>query len=188
VLLHFFHTNDLHNIKMDDFHCHQFFLHGLKHWGHFSIKKHLELPFLLHTPKKTNKSFLESNHEILYLTCLKSCGTNFMKFDYIDWKIWAFKVGKKNWIVVCNFRWLWPPYVAIFCTIDFWFKKFCVDELSSESTKKIHKKNTWFIFFKKLVSRSRSKIERKTKSLMLLRWDWNTIIPTLRLFKQPNIS
>jgi len=31
--------------------------------------------------------FLESNCRILYITCLRSCGKNFMKFDYTSWKI-----------------------------------------------------------------------------------------------------
>jgi len=46
------------------------------------------------TQKTIKILFLESNHRILYFTCLKSCGKNFMKFDRTDWKIIAFKVGK----------------------------------------------------------------------------------------------
>jgi len=45
------------------------------------------------TQKKRKIYFLEYNHRILYFTCLKSCGKNFMKFDHTDWKIIAFKVG-----------------------------------------------------------------------------------------------
>jgi len=37
--------------------------------------------------KNKKHFFLESNHRILYLTYLRSCGKNFMKFDRIDWKI-----------------------------------------------------------------------------------------------------
>jgi len=54
--------------------------------------------------------------------------------------------------------------------------------------KKFHKKTTWFSFFKKLLSRSTSKIERKTKWLIALRWDWNTVISTMRLFYQVNVT
>jgi len=43
--------------------------------------------------------------------------------------------------------------------------------------KKFQKTHTWFSCFKKLLSRSRSNIERKTKLLIALRWDWNTVIP-----------
>jgi len=52
---------------------------------------------LLCTPKKIEKKyfFLESNHKILYFTCLKSHDISFSKFGYIDWKILAFKVGQK---------------------------------------------------------------------------------------------
>jgi len=61
----------------------------------FFCQKTLKLPFLLHSSKRTKKIlFLESNHRILYFTCLRSCGKNFMKFDCTDWKILAFKVGK----------------------------------------------------------------------------------------------
>jgi len=63
-------------------------------------------PFLCQKPLKIANSaaftqkkrkiyiYLESNHRILYFTCLKSCGKNFMNFDSTDWKIIAFKVGK----------------------------------------------------------------------------------------------
>jgi len=61
-------------------------------------------PFFYQNPLKTassaafiqkkRKKNLESNRKILYFTCLKSCGKNFMKFDRTDWKIIAFKIGK----------------------------------------------------------------------------------------------
>jgi len=113
-----------------------------------------------------------------------------MKFDCIDLKIWAFKVGKKKflWTLVCNFRWLWLPFVEKFCTTKFDFKILCVEELNWESREKNSNKNTWFPFFKKLSSRSRSKIERKTKLFVTLRWDWKTIITTMRLFNQASLT
>jgi len=41
--------------------------------------------------------FLEFNCTILYLTCLRSSGKNFMKFDRIDWKILhSVQVGKED--------------------------------------------------------------------------------------------
>jgi len=47
--------------------------------------------------KKTKKNlFLESNRRILYLAYLRSSDIIFMKFDRIDLKIWAFKVGKNS--------------------------------------------------------------------------------------------
>jgi len=64
--------------------------------GHFAAKSHLKLPFLLISSKKTKTIFLESKHKILYFNCLRSCAKIFMKFDHIDWKILAFKVGKLN--------------------------------------------------------------------------------------------
>jgi len=52
--------------------------------------------YCAHLRKQNNKLFLEYNHKILYFICLRSRGKNFMKFDRIDWKILAFKVGKKS--------------------------------------------------------------------------------------------
>jgi len=74
-------------------------------------KNHSKLIFLLCLPKKIRKihSFLESHCRILYFTCLKSYGKNFMKFDYIDWKIIAFKAE----MLVCYYKWLWLPFVEI---------------------------------------------------------------------------
>jgi len=97
--------------------------------------------------------FLESNHRILYLTYLRSCGKYFMKFGLIDLKIWAFKSWKKSFLA------LWSLISNDF-DHHLW-KILCIEELSWESRKKIHQKNTWFSFLKKLLSRSRSKIERK---------------------------
>jgi len=105
---------------------------------------------------------------VLYYTCLRSCGKNFMKFGHTDWEISAFKVGNKSVFehsVNCNFRWLRLPFVEYFCTMDFELKNVCIEELSWKSMKKFQKKYTWFSFFKKWLSRSRFKIERKTKSL-----------------------
>ena len=47
------------------------------------------------TQENKNEHFLESNHGILYFTCLRSCGKNFM-LDCKDWKILAFEVEKKR--------------------------------------------------------------------------------------------
>jgi len=123
------------------------FIHyPLKDQGHFSIKNHSKLPFLLHSSKK-KKLFKEYNHNILYLFCLKSCGKIFMKFDYIDWKILVFKVGKKR---VLNF-------------IKFVLKNWV------ESLGIFFQNNHLIFIFLKLFSRSRSKIERNTKSLISLK-------------------
>jgi len=53
-----------------------------------------------------------------------------------------------------------------------------------ESLGKKFKENTLdYYSFKKLLSRSKSKVEQKTKSLIALRWNWNTITITIvRLF------
>jgi len=133
---------------------------------HFSVKKHSKLLVLLHSPPKREKYiFIESNCRILYFTCLRSYGKNFMRFDCTDWKILAFKVGKNVFLMLaCNFRWLWHPFVEFFCTTNFELKKNCVEELSWKS-RIIFFLNAWFSFFKKSLCRSRSKIERKTKSL-----------------------
>jgi len=48
--------------------------------------------------------------------------------------------------------------------------------------KKIQKTAAWFSFFKKLLSRSRSKIERNNKTIMSLKWNQNALIPMVRLF------
>jgi len=53
--------------------------------------------------------------------------------------------------LACNFKWLWPPFVKSFCTMDFELKEFCVEELIWKSWKKIQKITTWFAFFKKLL-------------------------------------
>jgi len=53
-----------------------------------------------------------------------------MKFDSIDWKILAFKVGRIFFLTLFyNFKWLWLPFVESFCTIDFELKFFYVEEL-----------------------------------------------------------
>jgi len=74
---------------------------------HFLAKKYSKLPCLLRSTKKQKKCFfLESNRKIVYFTCLRSCHKNFMKFDHIDWKILAFKVGRDNsferWTAILN--------------------------------------------------------------------------------------
>jgi len=66
---------------------------SLRNQDHFSLKKHSKLPFLLSSPKKTQNL---TTSRILYFTCLRSCGKNFMKFDLANWEILAFKVGKKE--------------------------------------------------------------------------------------------
>jgi len=59
----------------------------------FFCQKPLKIAILLHSSKKIKKQFfLESNCRILYLIYLRSCGKNFIKFDCIVWKMWAFKV------------------------------------------------------------------------------------------------
>jgi len=59
----------------------------------------------------------------------------------MDWKILAFKVGKKKFFLTlaCNFRWLWPQFVESFCNMDFELKEFCVENWV-ESLKKKSKK------------------------------------------------
>jgi len=65
-----------------------------------------------------NKNKLENICRIFYFTCLRSCGKNFMKFDHRDWKIISIQSWKIKffWTLACNFRWLWPPFVELFCT------------------------------------------------------------------------
>jgi len=160
--------------------------------GRWPLTPKCPRPFLCQKPLKTASSvafiqkkrfFLESNRRILYFTCLKSCGKNFMKFDYTNWKIIAFKVGNICFLnASLQFQITLIAICGIFCTIYIELKKDYVEELSWKSRKKISKKNVWFLFFKKLLSRSRSKIERKTKSLVALRWNWNIIITMVRLF------
>jgi len=61
---------------------------------HFLAQKLLKTAIFVAFIQETKKNiFLESNHRILYFTCLRSCGKNFMKFDCTDWKILALKVG-----------------------------------------------------------------------------------------------
>jgi len=92
--------------------------------------------------------FLESNHKILYFTCFKSCGKNFMKFDHTNWKILAFKVGRKSSFEHC---------LAILDDFNYHlWKKFILYNLN----------------LKKIIFRSRSKIEqKKTNLLIVLRWN-----------------
>jgi len=54
-----------------------------------------------------------------------------------------------------------PPFLELFCTMDFEFKIYCTQKLSWKSRKKFLINNAWFLFFKKLISRSTSKIEIK---------------------------
>jgi len=70
----------------------------LRDQGHFFAKSNSKLLFLLRSSKKTKKLFLQNDHNFLYFTCLRSCDKNFIKFNSIDWKILAFKVGKKGFL------------------------------------------------------------------------------------------
>jgi len=146
-----------------------------------SLKIAIFVAFIQENKKNT---LLGTNHRNLYITCLRSHNKNFMKFDRIDWKILAFKLGKtiflEHWHAISNdfnfhlwkfqHYWLWVK------------KKFVLKNWVESLGKTFPQKISWFSFFKKLLSRSRSKIKGKTKSLIALIWDWNTIIPTTRLF------
>jgi len=57
-----------------------------------------------HLEKQKLDIFLESNYRILYFTCLRSCSKIFIKFDHVDWKIVAFKVGQKVFFSKKMFR------------------------------------------------------------------------------------
>jgi len=56
----------------------------------------------------------EFNYRILYLTSLKSCSKNFIKFDRTDWKILAFKVGQKVFFMMFRL----PPKLRLSITFS----------------------------------------------------------------------
>jgi len=113
-----------------------------------------------------------------------------MKFNHIDWKILAFKVGKKN--IFLNggqqFQMTLTAICGNFLHYKLWIKNILYWNFELRARGKNFKKTTWFSFIKKLLSRSRYKIEQNTKLLIALRWNWNTIIWVVRLFLQTNLT
>jgi len=63
-----------------------------------------------------------------------------MMFDYTNWKILALKVGIFNLgTLACNFKWLWPPFVERFCTMDVDLDFFLAENLVESLGKKFQK-------------------------------------------------
>jgi len=74
--------------------------------------------------RKQNKIlFVEYNCRIWYFICLRSYGNNFMKFDYIDWKILTFKVGKKISFEAISYD--FDQYLEKYFALDFHSLKNC---------------------------------------------------------------
>jgi len=91
-------------------------------------------------------------------------------------------------MLVYKFKWLWLPFVEIFCTTDFELKKNLCWTFELRVGANFFLKNTWLSFIKKLLSRSRSKIKQNTKILIALRWNWNIIISMVRLFLETDLT